>query len=351
MNYNRLKESKIDWRKVVNDVAEKNAGKNDLTVRSTDITIDESTGKLTSTPFAQQPVDFSLTDWSLSQLFSKFDMPASYFKDLHENYQYDLIKEHLDYNINSQEVKDLFIRTVQPSGSERLARAILTPTFTPFDNDELVKLLRQTISESDYNIQLVDYSNNGLTAYFRLIFPDSMKDIKTNSVQPDDVVAVGVNIMNSEVGKSSVKIMPMMFRLVCRNGMLTWDTVGNKSDYYQRHSYIDEQKMYEFTSNTMNKAVNVAYEVINDFEKLKEKEIENYEAKIPEILSQVSVPKRMHEPVLKRFKNYWSRTPNMFGLVNSMTRIAKEYNQDDQQELENAAGKLTSRTVQELEVA
>ena len=48
-------------------------------------------------------------------------------------------------------------------------------------------------------------------------------------VSPDDIVQAGVIISNSEVGLGSVSIQPLIYRLVCSNGMVVNEAAARRN--------------------------------------------------------------------------------------------------------------------------
>ena len=55
------------------------------------------------------------------------------------------------------------------------------------------------------------------------------------------------------------------------------------------------------------------------------------------------VPKRLHESVIEYYEQYWNKERNYYGIVNSITRVARDLNQDDQQKLEEFAGDIIEK--------
>lgn len=49
-----------------------------------------------------------------------------------------------------------------------------------------------------------------------------------DEVRPGDVVQAGVAISNSETGRGAVSVCPLIYRLVCTNGMTATDSIGSK---------------------------------------------------------------------------------------------------------------------------
>jgi hypothetical protein len=45
----------------------------------------------------------------------------------------------------------------------------------------------------------------------------------------------GVDITNSEVGYSSLKVVPVIYRLVCSNGLRAWSNIPGNNNFRQSH--------------------------------------------------------------------------------------------------------------------
>jgi hypothetical protein len=48
-------------------------------------------------------------------------------------------------------------------------------------------------------------------------------------IQPGDIVQAGVVISNSEVGQGTLSVQPLVYRLICRNGLIAADRAMRKT--------------------------------------------------------------------------------------------------------------------------
>ncbi len=103
------------------------------------------------------------------------------------------------------------LRTVQ--NGERVARAFLSHRYRPFDNADLVNAVLPRLIDAGCEVQSAEVTEKRL--YIQAITPKLKGEVKKG-----DVVQAGVMICNSEVGCGSVRVEPLLFRLVCLNGMV-----------------------------------------------------------------------------------------------------------------------------------
>ena len=82
-------------------------------------------------------------------------------------------------------------------------------------------------------------------------------------VVPGDIVQSGIIISNSEVGLGSVSIQPLVYRLVCSNGMVVNDAqtrrnhvgrVNEASENYQLYSAVVDEVRFTRVVNMMREA-------------------------------------------------------------------------------------------------
>jgi len=76
----------------------------------------------------------------------------------------------------------------------------------------------------------------------------------TAEVQKGDVVQAGIVISNSEVGLGSVSVMPLVFRLVCHNGMVVND-LGKRKYHVGR----ENEEAWELYSDDTLQADDAAF--------------------------------------------------------------------------------------------
>jgi hypothetical protein len=115
------------------------------------------------------------------------------------------------------------------------ARAFLSDRYRRLDNDELAAVIFPVLSEiPDVRIESCELTERRM--YIKAITPRTQADVKVG-----DTVQAGVVISNSEIGHGALKIQPMIFRLVCLNGMIAAEATKR----YHVGRQVDSDDAYE----------------------------------------------------------------------------------------------------------
>lgn len=144
------------------------------------------------------------------QLGTHLKIPAAYYDRMLSEYP-DLLAQ----NVNAWFQKEPSKRMLRTMGG--VARAFLSNRYRRIDNLEIAKVVLPIIGQ----MQGARFESCQVT--------DSRMYIKVVNtrleaeVVPGDIVQAGVIISNSEVGQGSVCIQPLVYRLVCSNGMIIND--------------------------------------------------------------------------------------------------------------------------------
>jgi hypothetical protein len=149
------------------------------------------------------------------QLGAHLKIPVDYYDRMLSQYP-DLLAQ----NVNTWLQREPSTRMVRTLGGT--ARAFLSNRYRRIDNIEIAKIVLPIIGQM-----------NG--AHFESCqITDSrmyLKVVNTRleaEVVPGDIVQAGIIISNSEVGQGSVSIQPLVYRLVCSNGMVVNDAKARK---------------------------------------------------------------------------------------------------------------------------
>lgn len=149
------------------------------------------------------------------QLGAHLKIPVDYYDRMLFQYP-DLLAQ----NVNTWLQREPSTRMVRTLGGT--ARAFLSNRYRRIDNIEIANIVLPVIGQM-----------NG--AHFESCqITDSrmyLKVVNTRleaEVVPGDIVQAGIIISNSEVGQGSVSIQPLVYRLVCSNGMVVNDAKARK---------------------------------------------------------------------------------------------------------------------------
>ena len=130
-------------------------------------------------------------------------------------------------------------------------RAFLSARYRRLDNLELVDHVLPVIS-SMKGCEIVSCDVTETHFYLKVI----NKALKTEVV-PGDVVQAGFVISNSEIGLGALKVEPLVYRLVCKNGLISKDYAHKK--YHTGRQVEDTENAYELYSDATLAADDAAY--------------------------------------------------------------------------------------------
>lgn len=145
------------------------------------------------------------------QLGQFLKIPATYYDRMRTEYP-----ELLAQNVNGR-----FARTPDTKRMLRTmdgaARALLSDRYRRIDNSEVASAVLPIIGRMDgAGVESCELTDSRM--YLKVVNPRVTAEVKKG-----DIVQAGVLISNSEVGMGSVNVSPLIYRLVCSNGMIAAD--------------------------------------------------------------------------------------------------------------------------------
>ena len=162
---------------------------------------------------------FGTTSLFHRQVASALGIPAKYY-DLMQAQKPELLAE----NVNSwfaDKPSSYMVRSMD-YGAGQVARALLSERYRRIDNYEVAQTVLPIISEMQgARIESCELTDTRM--YIKVV----NERIQTEVV-PGDIVQAGILISNSEVGMGSVSVKPLIYRLVCTNGMVADVGVGKR---------------------------------------------------------------------------------------------------------------------------
>lgn len=192
---------------------QKNASK-DYLVSTTDMVMDADIqgASLSWMDSSQNTQLVGITDTAHNQIAQTLGIPIKYYDKMLQCNP-DLLAE----NVNawfSTEPRTRMVRTLDGN-----ARAFLSEKYRRIDNFDLAENILPILNNLG-----VSYMSNEVTAsrmYIKVVNERIQKEVRVG-----DIVQSGLIISNSEVGVGTVTIQPLLYRLVCTNGMIVNDFKG-----------------------------------------------------------------------------------------------------------------------------
>lgn len=164
---------------------------------------------------------FGVTELAHRQMADRLKIPYKYYELMRTSQP-----ELLDTNVNTwlyNKPENRMIRTMFGN-----VRAFLSDRYQRIDNLELAYRIVKVMGENqNWAVGSCEVTDNRL--YVKVV-SDKLK----TEVVPGDVVQAGFVVSNSEVGLGSVKIEPLVYRLVCKNGLIVQDRVHQRYHVGQR---------------------------------------------------------------------------------------------------------------------
>ena len=163
---------------------------------------------------------FGMTGLFHRQVGSALGIPSKYYDKMQTEYP-SLLAENINGWLGIRESRHT-VRTLDGN-----ARAFLSDRYRRIDNAQIASATLPILAEMDgVQIESCEITEN------RMYLKAVNKRLEAEVV-PGDVVQAGILISNSEVGLGSVSVMPLVYRLVCTNGMVVND-LGQKKYHIGR---------------------------------------------------------------------------------------------------------------------
>ena len=189
-------------------------------------------------------LSYTVSDISHRQIAERLSIPFKYYERMRAE-----LPTLLDQNINSwlqQNPEKRMLRTLDGK-----LRAFLSDRYRRLDNLELVDHVLPVIAQmKGCSIESCDITETHL--YMKII----NKTLKAEIV-PGDVVQAGFVISNSEIGLGALKVEPLVYRLVCKNGLICKELAHKK--YHAGRQVEDTDNAYELYSDETLAADDKAY--------------------------------------------------------------------------------------------
>lgn len=219
--------------------------------------------------------------------------------------------------------------------------AIVSGRYAPLDPVELVETVRDGLQRfgilNDVRVRGVA---SGLVDNLRLILPSEQTAIKPGV---GDVSAVGIDITSSSFARSAVHITPVIWRLVCSNGLKRAERGSGLSF---RH-VGDAQRLRDGVVEAIPSALVYARGVMDQWRRSVSFMVEDVQKQI-DAMRELTTPEKKNLEVAVRLETGHPQLPehvNLYDFVNAMTASAKSGSPARRLEIEALAGDVLSRHV------
>jgi len=215
--------------------------------RSLMMTTDEDGNSKLDLDLGDKNQVFKVNELAHQQIASRLQIPFRYYQKMRTEYP-----TLLDDNVNSWLTQNAERRMVRVLDGR--VRAFLSDRYRRLDNLELAtKAVLPTLQGMGKNIDIVSCDVTETHMYIKVI----NKKLKAE-VSVGDVMQAGMVISNSEVGLGSLKVEPLVYRLLCKNGLIVKD-FPQKRYHVGKQIEGDEDSAYEIYSDETLQADDEAF--------------------------------------------------------------------------------------------
>lgn len=303
-----------------------------------------TTGELTleSDRISQQ---FPVTLHAHSQIAARLDIPSKYYNRMRAE-----APELLAANVNEwfrSKPERRMVRTL-----DNLVRAFLSNRYRRLDNFDLAEAVLPILAEMGEGIRIVSTELTESRMYIKVV-----NERLELEVRKGDVVQAGIAISNSEVGLGALSVEPLIYRLVCSNGMVAQDfskkryhvgrnaSEGENYELYRDETLkADEQAFFLKVQDTVRAAVDIAKfsTIVERMREATSKRIEGNPVKAVELTANhFGFNQQESSGVLQHLIQ--GGDLSAYGLLNAITRTSQDVEDYDRStELERDGSRVLS---------
>jgi hypothetical protein len=217
--------------------------------------------------------------------------------------------------------------------------AIVSGRYAPLDAHELVDTIRTGLVRFGVlkDVRVKSWAS-GLVDNLRITFP-----AESTAIEVGDVSAVGIDITGSSFAKSAIHVAPVIFRLVCRNGLRAAERRGAMSF---RH-VGDPQRLRDGVAEAIPSALVHARGVMTQWKRAVSFMVEDVQRQVEELRELTQPERKAFETELQAEARTASlpSSVRLYDFVNALTASAKAAAPARRLELESVAGHVLHRHV------
>tara|TARA_R110000787_G_scaffold18247_2_gene56090 strand:+ start:681 stop:1751 length:1071 start_codon:yes stop_codon:yes gene_type:complete len=291
---------------------------------------------------------YKITDQASRQLATKLKIPTKYFMRMQE-----LEPELLSNNVNTwlkSDQRGTMVRTLDGK-----VRAFLSDRYNRIDNYDVLNQVEPILTAQSNmgNLTIQSCEISARRMYLKATFPKLSREVSKSEV--GDIVEAGVSIGNSETGHGSFEIAPLIFRTLCKNGMVSTDKLTRRhlgshvsSDedgiiYRNETIQADDKALLMKIEDTLRSILDsdTFDRAVDRFSETKEIRFSGNPNRIIKKLSNNYDLNELESEGILTALFEAKDDNNAFGIINAVTRFSQDVEDYDRaSELESLGGKL-----------
>lgn len=221
-------------------------------------------------------------------------------------------------------------------------RAVVSDRYSPLDNAVLWEQLRGLVPHG-YRVDWFGLSDESL--HLRLVDLERCRE-----VLPGDDLSIGIHIANSEVGGRALSVEALVYRLVCKNGLIR--RMGGKSLLRQRHIHISTLRLEAALAEATHRALEEAEGFLHLLKAATLTLIPDVGGTIEQLGSRWALSQGTQEAVKAALlREIPSQQETLYGVINAFTYTAQNMPDEARYDLEVLAGHLAEQGVRSLKAS
>ncbi len=280
-----------------------------------------------------------MTDHAFGQLCQQlydYALPADYFRNLFKEDPTRFAEQFNYHLVNGKGKERRFRMVTDETGQQSEVRGIVSESYIPYDNLDALQIFMDTAKDlPDYEMKT--YHMDDRMMFMRFVFPDTEKNFGRSFDGQDDRNFIALDLVNSEVGFTSIIANPSVYRLVCTNGLVAKQ--AEYGFYKQRHMHIDPLMVNTNLKKSIIHGVEMGQEILHKFESARKIKVDNPYEMITEYGKRKALSEKMQRTVRTNYDIEADKS--LFGVVNAFTRTARDLKSLERRlDLEKYASKI-----------
>lgn len=295
---------------------------------------------------------FTLSDHAHGQVATKLGIPKKYYDRLRADAPALLDANANHWMHNPGERRMLRTLTGDTPGADGIVRGFVSDRYKRLECSDLLAHVMPIFGELGVdNGSVVSCNLSDTRLYLKVVFPGVTSNIKPGL---NDIVQAGVVISNSEVGAGALKIEPMIYRLVCLNGMIAADKslsrfhVGRRIEDTEEamavfsDATLDDQALFAKVADVVKACANrVQFEAIVD--SMRDLADQRVATNPVDAVQELAKKATLNEDVSKSILQHLIEGADLsaWGYLNAVTRAAQDVEDyEDATDLERLGGQI-----------
>jgi hypothetical protein len=322
-------------------------GKIDVEKPESAIRLQDATTLIDGTPLTKGGINSLRMFTDIPSSMISFMQERGYDDEMVKFINNELTRRETEWNNKGKDAREFRVRTRKDDDGIQVARAIVSERYGVIDNLEAMEMIIDSLpSKSALKEALASHLfNDGDDMYGNLLIPDNMKS------EPDSDYGVGIAFRNSEIRNATFKVSPFLFRAICLNGMI-WGRQDSSIKVNQRHmGKIDRAELSEQVRRAITVALTQGNDLLTLMGHAKQVEVNNVGNTIAQLARDNKLTglqgKLWHKGYIDSLQESSGHVHEntAFGIVNGLTRSAKEYNGATREQLETVASSILAPAI------